>query len=1131
MKKVFFVVFSLFLFFQFCFSAPINAQDLTIKSSPETISKNREIVFSFFSESSENDAETNAVFNWFLFNSKNELLANSSESTLKYTFLESGNYKVKVEVKFLIETGDGMPKRIAITKEKDFFVENKEPVADFSFKVKGRKVFFESSARDPDNDLLSFFWSFGDNQSSELENPEHVYLENGSYNVTLTVKDNEGLTSTKQKKISVFEDNSEELSLLPSTKIIASVTEGFAVLAVEFSAETKNFQNPDNLEYFWDFGDNSTGKGKTVSYLFQNPGNYRVALRVTDKTGLTNEKAFDEITINVKEKSVKKRKVVIEEPRKGTIVSGVVPVKVKARNVSKIRVFVNNVFYLEKTLPFIFEFDSKKFGEKYSAEIVVKALDSFGNILYNENQTEVFDKITLNVDNTKKNQDKELAITFGPTATVFGPSLIVSWQTNKESSSTLLYWKAESNEDKATKISVKTLSSFHKLSVPEVSPGKYFFKVKSFAGNESAESKKQFFEVQENNANYPRGFKPEYCSLYCGLNLSGTSINSPPEINSLTVLSEKREEGSPITFVVDAFDPDNDDIYYTWDFGDGSTAYGKNLFRVKHAYYLEDKNKENFVVRLTIDDRVSGSDRKAKSIEVTKAKYKIVLFSPVSSMSKKLLKGKKYDLNIGVTDSTGKIVLAENIEKFEARIQGTEIKMKNTKKAIFYSPLFTQVTFTSPLSYVEVEAVVRDSEGKHRLKASLPLYIEPTKYVLKRTPVEEKAYYVGKNIGKISFELVSENGLKPESLEVKVLLSPEQRAKKFIAKEEGDKYVVEINHLITEEEVEKGVVLWLKGEDEYGNKIRENTIFAIPVLKENPEFNLELLNPSKNSVIGYSEDIQVRADIKTKKEIDKKNVVVTITIPSENKVKELKFNGETFEGTIKAPSLFSGKKKLLLKLNAWLKTKNSVLRDFEENEFVLTNKLEVEFVQPKYLVSFISPSDRNKILVSIKFPTKNNFNQKTVTATYSFDGQKKVVVLTKNNETGLYEAPAKLVDGEHFLGLELQGDYTGRDSLKTYIFFIDPNLLAVTILLIVLFLFVRKIIIEHVLSEQAKKARQARKIEKMLMKRENLLGLLKKLKIEYYKRHITEKEYKERLLKTQQELKKLEKEVGLDKKR
>jgi PKD repeat protein len=54
-------------------------------------------------------------------------------------------------------------------------------------------VQFNGEGRDDDGAVASYYWEFGDGSTSEEQNPLYTYNEGGTYTVTLTVTDNDGL--------------------------------------------------------------------------------------------------------------------------------------------------------------------------------------------------------------------------------------------------------------------------------------------------------------------------------------------------------------------------------------------------------------------------------------------------------------------------------------------------------------------------------------------------------------------------------------------------------------------------------------------------------------------------------------------------------------------------------------------------------------------------------------------------------------------------------------------------------------------------------------------------------------------------------------------------------------------------
>jgi hypothetical protein len=75
------------------------------------------------------------------------------------------------------------------------------PVASFTYsppdpQVNDTITFDASGSSDTDGTIVSYLWDFGDGETSTSQNPTHAYNQEGSYNVTLTITDNDGLTDT-----------------------------------------------------------------------------------------------------------------------------------------------------------------------------------------------------------------------------------------------------------------------------------------------------------------------------------------------------------------------------------------------------------------------------------------------------------------------------------------------------------------------------------------------------------------------------------------------------------------------------------------------------------------------------------------------------------------------------------------------------------------------------------------------------------------------------------------------------------------------------------------------------------------------------------------------------------------------
>jgi PKD repeat protein len=83
------------------------------------------------------------------------------------------------------------------------------PTADFTYTTSDLTVNFTDTSTDPDGTIVSWDWDFGDGNNSTEQNPSHTYAAGGTYTVTLTVTDNDALTDSTSKDVTVTEPGLE----------------------------------------------------------------------------------------------------------------------------------------------------------------------------------------------------------------------------------------------------------------------------------------------------------------------------------------------------------------------------------------------------------------------------------------------------------------------------------------------------------------------------------------------------------------------------------------------------------------------------------------------------------------------------------------------------------------------------------------------------------------------------------------------------------------------------------------------------------------------------------------------------------------------------------------------------------
>ena len=157
------------------------------------------------------------------------------------------------------------------------------PTARFTTAVTDRSASFDgSTSSDPDGTVTGYAWKFGDGSTGTGIAPGHDYAANGTYNVTLTVTDNSGLTASVTQPVVVNRANAAP---------VAAFTASTSLLTAVLSAAASSDSDGTVVGYAWNFGDGSTQALSAVSaasHAFAASGTYQVTLTVTDSDGATS---------------------------------------------------------------------------------------------------------------------------------------------------------------------------------------------------------------------------------------------------------------------------------------------------------------------------------------------------------------------------------------------------------------------------------------------------------------------------------------------------------------------------------------------------------------------------------------------------------------------------------------------------------------------------------------------------------------------------------------------------------------------------------------------------------------------------------------------------------------------------
>lgn len=128
---------------------------------------------------------------------------------------------------------------------------------------------------------LTYMWTFGDGDSSDVESPSHAYKAAGKYKIVLVATSGTGCTTMFMDSIVVRKVSSPD----------------FTVSHIGPRLFTYTAKDTTGTDYKWYFGDGMTATGKTVDHDYFVDGTYLVTLQVANASGCVTSFS-DSVTVN-----------------------------------------------------------------------------------------------------------------------------------------------------------------------------------------------------------------------------------------------------------------------------------------------------------------------------------------------------------------------------------------------------------------------------------------------------------------------------------------------------------------------------------------------------------------------------------------------------------------------------------------------------------------------------------------------------------------------------------------------------------------------------------------------------------------------------------------------------------------
>ena len=131
--------------------------------------------------------------------------------------------------------------------------------------------------------MVGYQWNFGDGAFAAGAMPVYAYPATGTYTVTLTVTDSDGLTHSAVTTAQVTDGS----GLLSPVARIGGPYGGTVATPVSFDGSASSDADGTIVRFDWTFGDGTADSGAQLMHVYHSVGVYTVVLTVTDDSGRT----------------------------------------------------------------------------------------------------------------------------------------------------------------------------------------------------------------------------------------------------------------------------------------------------------------------------------------------------------------------------------------------------------------------------------------------------------------------------------------------------------------------------------------------------------------------------------------------------------------------------------------------------------------------------------------------------------------------------------------------------------------------------------------------------------------------------------------------------------------------------
>ena len=210
---------------------------------------------------------------------------------VKHQYSAAGKYTVTLKVKDNTE----LPNNWSIDTAYVTINEAPVPVIEaVEWAAVNESVSFSGAGSyDSDGEIVSYHWICSDGSTCEGVEFIHAFANPGECQVTLSVDDGRNVNNSKAFSTVQIKVNHPPVAVGGPDRIVSPGE------VVEFDGSLSQDIDGEITYYHWDFGDGGTAEGAKVSHVYEQPGRMLVRLTVSDNSGVSSGRAYDEVSVRV----------------------------------------------------------------------------------------------------------------------------------------------------------------------------------------------------------------------------------------------------------------------------------------------------------------------------------------------------------------------------------------------------------------------------------------------------------------------------------------------------------------------------------------------------------------------------------------------------------------------------------------------------------------------------------------------------------------------------------------------------------------------------------------------------------------------------------------------------------------